>query len=668
MTKDTRVQALAAVVLAACLAVSGVLAVNLTGMAGAARMTYTDVATEGQPVEQTIGIALGAFRGLFVNFLWIRANDMKEAGKFFDAINLASTITKLQPRFPRVWVFHAWNMAYNISVTTETPEERWAWVNAGIELLRDQGIPANPNDMLIHKELGWIFLHKIGGFTDDANNYYKRKLAQEWTVVLGPPPRKSGADRDRAKAIQKYVDWLTPLMDAPQSLEDCIKQEPSVQGLLDRLKSDVGVTLSSADEAIIFLGQYEKIRAVNTSILKSEWEKNMGPRSKAFAALVSDPAYDAAFKALALHLRKRLIVDRYHMDPARMIRYTQKYGPIDWRHHAAHGLYWSEKGVEAGEAHVSLENKADFDFVNTDRVVAQSVQELFRTGELYFDYLGSTRSDAAFFQGVPNPHFVDSYIYIVDAEMRTRSMFDKSVAEGGYGRPMSPLSAGYENFVRDVIVFYFRRGEIDKAQKMLDGLRTYVHMTLNDPRRGLELSKPVAEFVNDELQDNMTRPSMMVQQVTGALMGAFASGLLGRDPDLFRSQWAFAVQAHKYYMENQLKKTPAAGSAPERMAQIEKNFDRLAGGLFYQFVSTLDVDDAESAYTAAAAKDRLRMYAYGPIREHFKDAVDAAAKNGGRTFDQIFPKPEGFDAFVDELKREMEEEQKRMQGGKVEER
>src|SRR6185436_15210691 len=125
MTRDTRVQALAALVLAGCLAVSGVLAVNLTGMAGAAKLTYTDRAEEGQ----TVGIALGAFRGIFVNFLWIRANDMKEAGKFFDAIQLASTITKLQPRFPRVWVFHAWNMAYNISVTTQTPEERWAWVN-----------------------------------------------------------------------------------------------------------------------------------------------------------------------------------------------------------------------------------------------------------------------------------------------------------------------------------------------------------------------------------------------------------------------------------------------------------------------------------------------------------------------------------------------------------
>jgi len=290
MTRDTRVQLVAAAAMAACLAVSGLLAVNITGMAGAAKMTYTDRAEEGQPVEQTVGIALGAFRGIFVNFLWIRANDMKEAGKFYDAIQLASTITKLQPRFPRVWVFHAWNMAYNISVTTQTPEERWQWVNAGIELLRDKGVPANPNDMLIHKELAWIFLHKIGGFTDDANTYYKRRLAYEWTVVLGPPPRKSGADRDRKKAIQKYVDWLTTFSEAPQAMEDCIKGEPAVAGLLEKIRTEVGVTVSTPEEIMVFLTNYERVRAISKSVLHGEWEKNMRPRTLALETMAGDPA------------------------------------------------------------------------------------------------------------------------------------------------------------------------------------------------------------------------------------------------------------------------------------------------------------------------------------------------------------------------------------------
>jgi len=119
---------------------------------------------------------------------------------------------------------------------------------------------------------------------------------------------------------------------------------------------------------MIFLAQYEKVPGVSHSILRSEWEKQMGPKTKAFEALVTDPANDKAFDALTHSLRKRLLVERYHMDPNIMVRYTQKYGPIDWRHHAAHSLYWSAKGVEAGEARVTRETKGDFDFVNTDRV------------------------------------------------------------------------------------------------------------------------------------------------------------------------------------------------------------------------------------------------------------------------------------------------------------
>ena len=101
----------------------------------------------------------------------LRAAMTRVIGKYIEANELAKVITQLQPRFPRVWVFHAWNMSYNISVATQTPQERWDWVNAGIKLLRDEGIPANPNDLLLHKELAWIFMHKIGGITDDANQY-----------------------------------------------------------------------------------------------------------------------------------------------------------------------------------------------------------------------------------------------------------------------------------------------------------------------------------------------------------------------------------------------------------------------------------------------------------------------------------------------------------------
>jgi hypothetical protein len=100
--------------------------------------------------------AMGAFRGLVVDVLWMRADKLKEQGQYFDAKQLAEWITVLQPRFAQVWAFQAWNMAYNISVAipAEQPDPRWQWVKNGYELLRDKGIPLNPRSILLYRELG----------------------------------------------------------------------------------------------------------------------------------------------------------------------------------------------------------------------------------------------------------------------------------------------------------------------------------------------------------------------------------------------------------------------------------------------------------------------------------------------------------------------------------
>ncbi len=78
---------------------------------------HTDDLLEGAPpVLQFTTVALGGFRGLIANALWLRMNQLQEDGKYFEMVQLADWITKLQPRFTSVWVFQAWNMAYNISV------------------------------------------------------------------------------------------------------------------------------------------------------------------------------------------------------------------------------------------------------------------------------------------------------------------------------------------------------------------------------------------------------------------------------------------------------------------------------------------------------------------------------------------------------------------------
>jgi hypothetical protein len=137
------------------------------------------------PVLAFTTVALGGFRGLIANALWIRANDLQQDGKYFEMVQLADWITKMEPTLTQVWLVQAWNMAYNISVKFPNPYDRWRWVQRGIELLRDDGLRYNPREALMYRELAWFFQHKMGQNLDDAHMIYKQEWAKAMEDLLG---------------------------------------------------------------------------------------------------------------------------------------------------------------------------------------------------------------------------------------------------------------------------------------------------------------------------------------------------------------------------------------------------------------------------------------------------------------------------------------------------
>ena len=185
-------------------------------------LRITDLGSNAPPVLAFTTVALGGFRGLIANVLWIRANELQNNDKYFEMVQLADWITKLEPTFTQVWLIQAWNMAYNISVKFSDYGDRWRWVQRGIELLRDQGLRYNPKDALMYRELGWFFQHKMGQNMDDAHLYYKAMWAREMTELFGGPrpnfeelsdPQNPRARllRDKYKmdvALMKEVDEL----------------------------------------------------------------------------------------------------------------------------------------------------------------------------------------------------------------------------------------------------------------------------------------------------------------------------------------------------------------------------------------------------------------------------------------------------------------------------
>jgi hypothetical protein len=153
-------------------------------------LTRLEPLDNAPPIIAFTTVALGGFRGLIANALWIRASELQDEDKFFEMAQLADWITKLEPHYTQVWVNQAWNMAYNISVKFKESApgqfpDRWRWVHGGIKLLRDEGLRYNPNEVLIYRELSWFYQHKMGANLDDANVYYKLEWAHEMARVFG---------------------------------------------------------------------------------------------------------------------------------------------------------------------------------------------------------------------------------------------------------------------------------------------------------------------------------------------------------------------------------------------------------------------------------------------------------------------------------------------------
>lgn len=174
----------------------------------AMRITPSEKEEKGSPVTAVTTVILGGFSGLLADILWLRCSYLKDAGEYFELVQLANFITSLQPHSVDAWAFQAWNMAYNVSVMMPQPEDRWRWVKNGIELLRDRGIPLNFNDMRLYWELGSIYQFKIGNTFDPPCKYYRIALAKEMSEILGKMPvsyeRIDKSDELKSLLREKY--------------------------------------------------------------------------------------------------------------------------------------------------------------------------------------------------------------------------------------------------------------------------------------------------------------------------------------------------------------------------------------------------------------------------------------------------------------------------------
>ncbi len=415
------------------------------------RLVVSAEGASGMPPHVALATAaLGTFRGLAVDALWVRADALQDQGQYFEAQTLSQWITSLQPRFPRVWAFQAWNLAYNISASTTVPSERWAWINRGIDLLRVQGIPLNPDDANLPLELAWIFFHKVGGKTDREHWYYKVRLAREFRELLGD----TTGGRTAAEAIERFRVIAT----APDSLENAADRD--VQSALAAL-AEHGATpdedfLRMLGRVVLYNGSTD-VRIREGRVLPAGTNRDL------VAAMTADHRLSKAiFEVIVPHLQRRVLIDRYHMDPNFMLEQMERFGPLDWGHPQAHGIYWSERGIALGSRALRREKLNELMIIRTR---LNTLRQLMQGGRIEFDPLAD-RIDL-----LPDPRFIDGYERgMQNAVAQVQSEEGVSAAEFGRAT-VADLLGGYETFLQEATVFAYLYGDETTAAGCFAKLR-----------------------------------------------------------------------------------------------------------------------------------------------------------------------------------------------------
>jgi hypothetical protein len=507
---DRLTEIIAAVTLVACLAGAGASARGLARQRQELQLVVSMEGTQGMPPHVALATAaLGTFRGLAVDVLWARADALQDAGEFFEAQTLAQWITTLQPRFPKVWSFQAWNMAYNISVSTPNPAERWGWINRGIALVRDRGMPLNPADANLPMELAWIYFHKIGGKVDREHWYYKARLAREFRELLGD----TSGGRTTAEAIERF----RAIADAADDL-DALRDDRDVGDAL-ALLAEHG---AEPDEAFVrMLGRVVMYTGSVDTKVQAGRALPTGTNRELVAALLEDRRLGAAvFEKILPVVQKRVLRDRYRMDPAFMLEQMERFGPLDWAHPHAHGIYWSERAVAIARETMRREAVNELTIIRTR---LGNLQHLMRSGRVEFDPLAD-RLDI-----LPDPRFIEGYERgIRDALELIAS--DEGVSAGEFGRATAnDLVRGYESFLQQATVFSYLYGDEAQSAGCFGKLRQIAEESGrgNEPvySEGLEgfLAVRLGEVMEIDLSNTRQFLDAMIQR---AMLDGLAKGRL----------------------------------------------------------------------------------------------------------------------------------------------
>ena len=645
-------------------------------------------------------VALGGFRGLAVDYFWVRAEMLKQEGRLYEANQLAHWICTLQPHFVRVWSFQAWNLTYNISVLTQTFKERWNWVHNGIKLLRDEGIKYNPKAVSLYRELGWIFFHKMGNFMDDYHLGYKRQWAWDMHRVLGEPPpdlqaegvefqlqqilaekpapqagppgRNQAASAEQVatwddESVKRVKNWFKVIADAPATWEALAADPPMASflerceqaGIKLRVRPMGGTVLNVGGAPEVNVEFFDEYQTVLSPTFRQQFDQQVGkvvlsPDAKALHDLLVDPQSKPQIDRVLAFMRRYVLASVYKLDPGWMLKLMERFGPIDWRLPVAHGMYWSSYGVKQVEE-LGLTDVEEFfgpnTSLNTDRMMVFALQSLTTEGRLFFEP-NIEKIENSVLDVLPDLRFVNA---THRAYVTTARKYDPNAGQIAG----EDFRDGHQNYLRDAIRCFYLYGQKDIAAYYYEYLRK--NYRLRDGNINEEYMVPLDDFVRDpEFTDRLSDPRIVMNVITSYLYQAMRFLIMG-DNNTANGLMRYAKDnLYEYY------KSKHSDVPQERMKlpPFEVIFNDAAKGYLVSGSGQELLFVKARLWKSLPIQIQVAVYdnVIGPLSQQ------AAATGRQADLDSLFPPPPGLEQYRKQIGLEKGGEQDRHLDGRIEER
>jgi hypothetical protein len=502
--------------------------------------------------------------------------------------------------------------------------------------VRNKGLRYNPNDLHLHRELAFWFTHKIEGVADDAHFYYKTELAREWHYVLGAPPAGPEA----------RIRWIEQIANAPDTLQETEARTPGVLQLVERLRSKLSPYQQqfkfALDSTLLrAYGQWLAVRGQSAVALLQGMEEQARRDNdffKAFDEIASDEDAADAWIALLAHIRKRVLLDEYNMDPQFMLGMmdgTEVFPerpvplPIDWRHGSAHALYFALKGSAKGEQRVvSIEDA--YQVVNNDRAQIQAMQDMARWGRISFDPFSSD---------LPGRFPEPGWVTVIDAYWEQLTIKHKDTR--GPGPDL--FRDFHQNFLSYYVRHYYRSGERSLAKQYMERLNSLYGegAPLGNPKYSL----PLDVFVRKQTFEQYDQqPFLAPSEVAASLRYGFRFGLGRGREEVFEQAKAFANEIITFFTTtryNDFVTKMGTGRLKDLISTLQNSEATVLAQLMVD--STIPLVERIAIFRRIPAEYKVKVY--DEIWPHIARQLQASDLKGVIPIDIALPSPPGIEEY-----------------------